>query len=413
MSMDKKVSPFIVFRYPDYAYMWWGIFISQIGVEMMIVALNWQVYLLTKSPLSLGLIGAARFIPMLACSLVAGLVADIVNRKKLIFVVQIILIVVALTLAALTFTHTIQPIMIYILVAIYASAHAFGMPARQSIVPHLVPREHFMRAVSLNSLIWQAASIIGPTIGGFIIGLWGVGFIYIFATFSFFAVNIAMFLIKQIPKNDHPTEFSFKSVRTGISFVRHTPLIWSTMFLDFFATFFASSMTLMPIFAKDILKVGPQGLGILYAAPALGSVIFGLLFSSFHNVYNQGKILLVSVIIYGASTALFGMSNIFIFSLLCLFVAGAADSVSSIIRNTVRQLTTPDHLRGRMVSINMIFYMGGPQLGEVEAGIAATLMGTPWSVVFGGVGTIIAALFMAKIVPSLVRYSHHEEVAER
>ena len=410
MSMDKKVSPFIVFRYPDYAYVWWGIFISQIGAEMMIIALNWQVYLLTQSPLSLGLMGVARFLPMLACSLVAGLVADIVNRKKLIFVVQVILILVAFTLAALTFTHTIQPIMIYVLVAIYASAHAFGMPARQSIVPHLVPREHFMRAVTLNSLIWQAASIIGPSIGGFIIGFWGVGYIYIFAVFSFFAVNLAMLLIKHIPKNDHPTEFNFKSVRTGISFVRRTPLIWSTMFLDFFATFFASSMTLMPIFAKDILNVGPQGLGILYAAPALGSVIFGLLFSSLHKVYNQGKILLTSVIIYGISTALFGVSKIFIFSLLCLFVSGAADSVSSIIRNTVRQLNTPDYLRGRMTSINMIFYMGGPQLGEVEAGIAATLMGTPWSVVFGGAGTIVAALVMAKIVPSLVRYSHHEEI---
>src|SRR3989338_1674477 len=125
MSMDKKVSPFIVFRYPDYAYMWWGIFISQIGAEMMIIALNWQVYLLTQSPLSLGLMGVARFLPMLACSLVAGLVADIVNRKKLIFVVQVVLILVALTLAALTFTHTIQPIMIYILVAIYSIAHSF------------------------------------------------------------------------------------------------------------------------------------------------------------------------------------------------------------------------------------------------------------------------------------------------
>jgi len=408
--MNKKISPFIVFRYPDYAYMWWGIFVAQIGAEAMIVAINWQVYLLTKSPLSLGLIGAARFIPMLSLSLFTGLVADTVNRKKLIFTAQLVLICVASCLAILTFTHTINPPLIYLLVVIYSIALTFSGPARQSILPHLVPREHFMQAVSLNSLIWQLATIIGPGIAGFIIGFIGVGSIYSLATIMFVAVNISMLLIKELPKNDIVTEFNLKSIKTGISFVRNTPLIWSTMLLDFFATFFASSMTLMPVFAKDILKVGPQGLGFLYAAPAVGAVLFGLVFSSFHKIHQQGKILLTSVVIYGLSTAIFGISKSFIFSLICLFIAGASDAISSIIRNTVRQLGTPDHLRGRMTSINMIFFAGGPQLGEVEAGIAATLLGTPLSVVFGGLGTIVAVIVMGIRVPTLVKYNHHDEL---
>lgn len=410
--MQDTKSPFIVFKYPDYAYTWWGIFIAQIGSEMMIVAINWQIYLLTNSPLSLGLIGAARFIPMLSCSLFAGLVADTVNRKKLIFIAQLVLIGVALSLAILTFTHTITPVLIYVLVVVYASALAFSGPARQSILPHLVPREHFMQAVSLNSLIWQIAAIIGPSIAGFMIGFVGIGPIYSLTMIMFLAVNISMFLIKELPKNAFPTEFSLKSIKTGLSFVKNTPLIWSTMFLDFFATFFASSTTLMPIFAKDILKVGPEGLGFLYAAPAVGAVITGLIFSSLSSVKNQGKLLTVSVIIFGISTTLFGLSHIFVLSLIFLFIAGAADAISSVIRNTIRQLSTPDHLRGRMSSINMIFYAGGPQLGEVEAGIAASLIGTPLSVVLGGVGTIISTVIMAAVVPTLTRYNNHDNKTE-
>ncbi len=408
--MSKTKSPFIVFKYRDYTLAWTGFFISEIGMQMLLVGVNWQIYLMTKSPLSLGIIGAARFVPMLSLALLAGLAADIVNRKKLIFGVQLILMFVSFSLTVSTFNHTVSPLLIYGLIALNAAALSFSGPARQSLLPHLVPREHFMQAVGLNSLMWQTAMIIGPSLAGFIIGAWGIGYVYLISIFTVLAVNIAILFMKPHKNENKGTEFSFRSIRSGLGFVKRTPLIWSTMFLDFFATFFASSTALMPIFAKDILKVGPFGLGLLYAAPALGALIAGFTFASLHNIAKQGRILLGSVVIYGIATILFGFSRIFPLSLACLFFVGAGDTVSSIIRNTMRQLITPDHLRGRMVSVNMIFYLGGPQLGEVEAGIAAALLGTPLSVVFGGIGTIAATLIMAYAVPTLRKYDTHTEM---
>lgn len=408
--MNSMTYLFAPFKYRDYRLAWIGFFISQIGSEMMMVAVNWQIYLMTGSPFSLGIIGAARFLPMLFLSLFAGLVADLVNRKKLIFTAQLVLIFSSACLSYLTFTHQLRPVMIYLLIALNSGALAFASPARQSLLPHLVPRKHFMQAVSLNSLMWQTAVILGPTISGFLIAFLGVEYIYLISIFAFTSINISMILMRPLPLQAEKAQFSLRSIREGIGFVKRTPILWSSMLLDFFATFFASSMTLMPIFAKDILKVGPQGLGFLYAAPSVGGVLAGLIFSFFHRVGRQGKILLASVCVYGIATIVFGLSQIYILSLLCLVIAGAGDMVSSVIRNTIRHMITPDHIRGRMVSINMIFYLGGPQLGEVEAGIAATLMGTPWSVVFGGVGTIAITFIMAKIVPSLLNYNNHNEI---
>jgi len=409
--MNKRSSLFIPFSYRDFRLAWIGFFISQIGTEMILIAINWQIYVITKFPLSLGIIGMARFLPVLMFALFAGLFADLVNRKKLIFVSQLVLIISTSYLAFLTFTHHINPLLIYLLVAINSTAYTFTSPARQALLPHLVPRKHFMQAVSLNSLMWQLSVIIGPMIGGFIIGYLGIPLVYTIGVFAFMSVNITMLLLKPIPVNTNNTTFGLKSVREGLGFVKRSPLIWSTMLLDFFATFFASSMTLMPIFAKDILNVGPQGLGILYAAPSVGAVVAGCVFSLFHNVQRQGKILLVSVFIYGVVTIFFGFSRLFPFSLVCLTIAGACDMISSVIRNTMRQLITPDHLRGRMTSVNMIFYLGGPQLGEVEAGVAATLFGTPMSVVLGGIGTMVITTIMAYVVPTLRRYDNHKEIA--
>ncbi len=409
--MQEQRSPFIVFKYRDYRYTWIGFFLSQIGSEMMLVAVNWRIYELTHSPLSLGIIGAARFIPMMLIAPIAGLAADMISRKKLIFFSQCVLALSSVFLFILSVFGTESPFYIYALVAAYSGALAFSGPAKQSIIPHLVPRIHFMKAVGLNSLLWQLAVIIGPTIAGFIIGYGGVTTIFIISTFLYLIVPFVLFMIKPIALHPQKPEFGIRAIRQGFGFVRRTPLIWSTMFLDFFATFFASSATLMPIFAKDILKVGPYGLGILYAAPSVGAVFAGLFFSSLHNVKNQGKILLVAVFLYGVSTILFGLSTHFILSLFFLSCAGASDAISSIIRNTIRQMITPDNLRGRMVSVNMIFYQGGPQLGEVEAGLAATVFGTSLSVIFGGVGTIAATIIMAIIVPSLSRYDTHESFA--
>lgn len=407
--MKPRFSPFAALQFRDFRLLWLGLLISRIGSEMQVVAVNWQIYLLTGSALSLGLIGLARFLPVIFFALPGGIVADLIDRKKLMFFSQLMMIAVSLLFTVMTLTHQITPNIIYLLIALNSVASAFDTPARQSIVPLLVPREHFMGAVSLNTILWQAAIVVGPSIAGFIIAFFDVGSVYTINTISFLAVIIALILMSPLKQTLVKTaSFNIQSVLAGLSFVRKTPIIYSTMLLDFFATFFSSATVLLPIFAKDILSVGPKGLGILYAAPALGAVIAGFIVSSLGHLKNQGKILLGAVILYGLATIFFGISRSFYLSLIFLFLTGVGDVVSTIIRNTIRQLTTPDYLRGRMVSINMIFFMGGPQLGEAEAGLAAAAFGAPVSVVIGGVGTIVAASLLAFLIPKLRNYKGGE-----
>ena len=238
--MNSMAYLFTPFKYRDYRLAWMGFFISQIGSEMMMVAVNWQIYIMTGSPLSLGIIGAARFLPMLFLSLFAGLVADMVNRKKLIFIAQLVLIFSSAYLSYLTFSHQLTPLMIYLLIALNSSALAFASPARQSLLPHLVPRKHFMQAISLNSLMWQSAVILGPTISGFLIASIGVSYIYLISIFAFTSINISLFLMRPLSLQAEKAQFSLRSIRQGIGFVKRTPILWSSMLLDFFATFFAA-----------------------------------------------------------------------------------------------------------------------------------------------------------------------------
>ncbi|OGG27413.1 hypothetical protein A2960_06465 [Candidatus Gottesmanbacteria bacterium RIFCSPLOWO2_01_FULL_39_12b] len=404
--MRPKNSPFIALKYRDFRLLWLGLLISRIGSEMQVVAVNWQIYLLTGSALSLGLIGLSRFLPIVLFSLIGGMVADMANRRVIMLLSQILMIFISLILAITTYSNQVTPLLIYFLIAGNSIASAFDTPARQSLVPSLLPKKYFMNGVSLNTIMWQTAIVLGPSMAGFIIAFSGVGMVYIINLFSFIAVIVALIMMKTKGGIEKKTAyFSLTSLKEGLIFVRRTPIIYSTMLLDFFATFFSSATVLLPIFAKDILMVGPKGLGLLYAAPAFGAVIAGSIISSFGQIRNQGKILLVSVCLYGISTLLFGISRSFYLSLLFLFLTGVGDVISSIIRNTIRQMSTPDHLRGRMVSINMLFFYGGPQLGETEAGVAAAMFGAPISVVIGGVGTILAASFMALLVPRLRNYS--------
>jgi MFS family permease len=295
------------------------------------------------------------------------------------------------------------------MIAANSLAGVFDTPARQSIVPLLVPKEQFVNAVSLNTTMWHTAIVLGPSISGFVIAALGVSIVYAFNSATFLVSFIAIVLMTKVGRETTTrSSFSLASVSEGLRFVFRTPLILSSMLLDFFATFFSSATVLLPIFAKEILSVGPQGLGILYAAPSLGAVTGGLFISSFRHVRNQGKLLISAVLFYGAATFLFGFTRHFALSLILLYLTGMGDVVSTIIRNTIRQMTTPDHLRGRMVSVNMIFFMGGPQLGEVEAGLLAAVVGTPASVAIGGLGTIIATLLIAYLVPKLRKYRGDE-----
>lgn len=408
--MKQKISPFVALQYRDFRLLWLGLFISAIGSEMQMVAVNWHVYLLTKSPFSLGIIGLVRFLPLLLLAPISGMIADIIDRKKLILISQILMTVFSFVLAFSTFTHIVSPLVIYILIALISAALAFDMPARQSIVPSLVPKKHFINAVSINVTMRQTSMVLGPMFGGFVIAFLGVGNVYFINALSFFGVILAVLAMAPLKRlTTVKPPFNWTSLKEGFVFVKNSPMIYSTMLLDFFATFFSAATVLLPVFANDILKVGPKGLGFLYAAPSIGAITAGLIISSLHGrLKHQGSILIVGVLLYGVSTILFGFSRSFTLSLVFLFMSGIGDMISTVIRNTIRQLMTPDYIRGRMVAVNMIFFMGGPQLGELEAGVVAGLFGTPLSVVVGGLGTILATLFIAWKTPQLKKYQGHE-----
>lgn len=399
---------FAAFKYRDFRLLWIGQLISIIGTQMQIVAINWHIYILTNSAIALGLIGLTRFLPIVIFSLIGGSAADVFNRKKIMLVMQISLAFFAFVLAITTFTNHINPIIIYSITALSAVATSFDTPSRQAFIPSLVDKKDLTSAMSLNVIMFQISTIVGPLISGLLIAKYSVFPIYAINGFSFIAVILSIVLIKTRGSiEDNQAVLSLGSIKEGLIFVRSKTIIWSTMVLDFFSTFFSSASALFPIFAKDILHVGPQGLGLMYASPSIGAVIAGLFIAHTGTLSKQGKILLVSVAFFAIGTIIFGLSKSFLLSLLALLIVGAGDSVSSIIRNTVRQLATPNYMRGRMTSINMIFFMGGPQLGEFQSGIMAAYLGAPFAVAIGGIGTLVVVGIMALSVPILRRYNNH------
>lgn len=409
--MTSKISSFSSLRFRDFRLLWLGLLVSRIGSEMQVVAVSWQVYLLSGNPVSLGLIGLSRFLPVMFFSLFGGIAADRYDRRYIMLLSQMIMAFFSLILFFTTLNGTVTTNIIYLMIAANSLAGVFDTPARQSIVPLLVPKNEFVNAVSLMTTMWHTAIVLGPSIAGFIIASSGIGSVYAINAITFIASIVALILMKKgRPEKSTKSSFSLSALTEGLRFVFKTPLIYSSMLLDFFATFFSSATVLLPVFAKEILSVGPQGLGILYAAPSLGAVTGGLLISGFSKIKKQGILLLTGVLIYGISTFFFGFSRHFFLSLLILFCTGFGDVISTIIRNTIRQMATPDHLRGRMVSVNMIFFMGGPQLGEVESGLLAAAIGTPAAVSLGGLGTIIATLLIAYFVPKLRKYKGHEVI---
>ena len=382
---------------------------------MQYLAIVWHIYLLTKSPLALGGVGLFRVVPIILCSLLGGIVADAVDRKYLMIVTQSAMLVSAGVLAVMTASglNSIWPI--YILTAIASAALAFDNPARQALLPTLVPAEEFPNAVSLGLLVFNSAMVVGPAISGLLLREHGPALIYAINAASFFAVIVALLLMRASDRAEIEKDISKVNIAAlgeGLRFVWKTPIIVQTMTLDFIATFFASATALLPIFAEEILHIGAEGLGLLRAAPAIGSVITALIMARLGVVSKQGKLVILSVAFYGAATIVFGLSRGFWLSMLMLAIVGASDTVSTVLRQTIRQMVTPNRLRGRMTSVNMIFFMGGPQLGEFEAGALAKLIGSSLSVVAGGAGCIMAVVAACVWAKHLWRYEGHSPEPE-
>lgn len=408
---ERRASSFAALRHRDFRLLWLGQLVSGTGSQMQLVAINWHVYLLTGSPLALGLVGLVRVVPIVACSLVGGVVADAVDRKRLMIITQSVMLLSAALLAISTATGLRSVWPLYLLTALSSAATAFDNPARQAIMPALVPAEDFPNAVSLWLIVFQLSMIGGPAVAGWVLASYSPAVVYAFNAVSFLAVIAALLGMRAKGRVEETEEgtpvanrVSLEALKEGLRFVWRTPVIVQTMTLDFIATFFASATALLPIFAAEILHVGARGFGILAAAPAVGAVLAAFAMARFGNVRRQGLTVIGAVAIYGAATIGFGLSRLFWFSLLMLAITGAADTVSTVLRQTIRQLVTPNSLRGRMTSVNMIFFMGGPQLGELEAGVVARLIGTQLSVIAGGVGCIVASLIALFTAQSLVNY---------
>ncbi len=392
--------------------------LSLTGSQMQVVAINWHVYLLTKSPLALGFVGLTRVLPIIVFSLWGGLLADRHDRRRVMIGTQMGMLAVALGLAAFTFAQRETLWVLYLLNALGAAAVAFDGPSRQALIPRLVPAEDLPGALSLNLSVFQAALIGGPALSGLLIaqagaGTRGLSLIYLLNAVSFLAV-IFVLVTMRTSGAPEPTEGKVQmseALREGLKFVFTTPIMVWTMGLDFLATFFSGATSLLPIFADQVLHVGAKGYGILAAAPAVGALAGALYLSIRPLPDRQGRIFLWSVVAYGACTVIFGFSRSFWLTLAALAGVGLADAISTVIRQTIRQFVTPDRLRGRMTSINMIFFMGGPQLGELEAGLVATLfastvVGVTVSVVTGGIATIAITAAIAAAAPMLRAYDY-------
>ncbi len=408
IAAKERQTAFSSLRHRDFRLLWMGQIISVTGSQMQMVAINWHIYLLTHSALALGLVGLFRAGPIILCSLLGGVVADVIDRRRLMISTQIVMLICSGILALVTFGGLQHVWPIYLLTAIASAAWAFDTPARQALVPMLVPAKDFPNAVSLGMLMFQIGMIVGPALAGFLLAGRGPGLVYAMNAASFVGViaGLALMRARGRPAVEDGKEprVSVEALMEGLRFVWRTPIIVQTMTLDFVATFFASANQLLPIFAKDILQVGARGLGFLASAPAVGAVLAGLVMARLGILKRQGAIVIVSIAVFGAATIAFGLSRAFWFSLLMLAITGAADTVSTILRQTIRQLATPNNLRGRMTSVNMIFFMGGPQLGELEAGAVAAIFGAPLSVVTGGIGCLVAASIAIVAAKTLRRH---------
>jgi MFS family permease len=410
MTPAARTSPFAALQYRNFRLLWIGQLVSMAGSMMQTAAILWHVSTIVppaQRGLALGMVGLVRVVPIVAFSLVAGVVADAHDRRRLMLLTQGGMAICAALLAWVAFAgvHTVWPI--YALAAAGTAFGAFDNPARQSLIPNLVPPNHLANAISLNASMFQTAAVVGPAAGGLLIGEFGIGWAYACNAVSFVFVIGALLSMRGISGQVEGSagRVSLAAAMEGLRFVFRAPLIRSTMLLDFFATFFASATALLPIFAQDILLVGAHGYGLLSAAPSVGAILASLVMVRLvDRVERRGPVLLWAIAAYGVATVLFGLSHHFVLTFVCLAITGAADTVSMVIRNLVRQLATPDHLRGRMTSVNMIFFMGGPQLGELEAGLVANAWGPVASVVSGGLGCLAASAWVAARTPQLRQY---------
>jgi len=369
--------------------------------QMVVVALGWQMYELTGSAWDLGLIGLLQFAPALALALPAGHVVDRVDRARLLALCLGVQASVAAALAAASLGGWVGREMLLGLAIVLGALRAFQMPAQQALTPSLVPAAVLPRALAFSSGGMQGAMITGPAIGGFVYAA-GAPVLYGLCT-ALFALATALALSIRPPRVHHLTPATMDSLLAGVRFVWQRPVVLGALSLDLFAVLLGGVTALLPIFAKDVLEVGPWGLGLLRSAPAVGSLAMSLVLTRWSIQRRTGPTLFGAVAVYGLATLVFGLSTDLALSLAALAIAGAADMVSVVIRQTLVQLETPDEMRGRVSAVNALFIGASNQLGEFRAGATAAGLGPFGAVLLGGLGTLAIVVAWWRLFPSLAR----------
>ena len=394
-----------VLRHRDYSLLFFGQLVSAAGTQVAVVAVAWQVYILTKSPVALGLIGLMQALPRLILSLVGGVLADVFDRRLMLLIVNLLLAGTSVVLAVTTHLNVINIGIIYIMVLIAAGVSSFEFPTRQAIIPTLVPRDEMPDALSLSTVMSQLTTIVGTTVGGFFVAVMPLDGVYWIDVASYFVV-IGVLLVMVVPRVplEKRAQAGMGALLDGMRFLRAHPVILAVLSLDFFATFFGSPRALLPVYADSILHVGAQGLGVLLSGTSIGAVALAPLTGRITRIGRQGLGVALAVIAWGVCIIVFGFATGPLWlSTLLLAGAGAADMVSMILRHLVVQLITPDEFRGRISAVNAMFVIGGPMLGQFESGVVAGITTPVFSVVSGGALCILATLGVLALVPGLLK----------
>ena len=405
--------PYAVLRFPDFRRFVGSVLVLTVATQIQAVVVGWQVYALTKDALSLGLVGLAEALPFIGIALLAGHVADRVNRRRVVALATMVMVGCAAALLVLTLTPgafaggRVWPI--YGVIFVSGVARSFLQPARQALGAELVPRELYPNAVAWRSSVWQLAAVAGPAIGGLLYGFAGPAAAY-GVVLALVCVALGAILLLRYAGAARPSaeESVTESLGAGIRFLRGEPVLLGAITLDLFSVLFGGATALLPIFAADILHAGPEGLGLLRAAPSVGAVVTSLVLAHRRPLGRAGATLLTYVALFGLTMIGFGLSRSFALSATLLALSGAVDMVSVVIRSTLLQISTPEGLLGRVSSVNQIFIGSSNEIGAFESGVAARLMGTVPSVVFGGTVTLLVVAVTAWRVPELRRLGRLE-----
>lgn len=391
---------YAAFRHRSFLSYWAARFLTTFAAQIVSVAVGWQMYDLTRDPFDLGLVGIVQFLPSLLLVLATGVVADRFGRRLIMALAILVEAICALALLVLSLRHAGGPLPIFAVLALFGVARAFFGPASASLFANLVPPEDFANAIAWNSSAWQTATILGPVAGGLLYGL-SAEVAYGTAAVLMLLAGILVFTIPR-PKQRSATEKpTMQTLFAGFGYIWSEKVVLGAISLDLFAVLLSGASALLPVYARDILDLGPWGLGLLRSAPGVGAICVAIWLAGHPLRDHAGRIMLIFVALFGASTALFGLSTVTWLSIVALALLGATDMFSVYIRETLIQLWTPDHVRGRVNAVNQVFVGASNELGEFRAGTMAALIGTVPAVVIGGVGAIAVAGLWAVLFPQL------------